>query len=114
MKTQNSFTITGFVANDAKVTEFGKAQKARFGIRVNNSYKDKDGNEKKETAILNIETIVKKDDTTKLNLLKSGSFITVTGFFKPNDWTDKDGNKHFDIHLTATAIEKFVKEDKAE
>ena len=34
MKAQNNFAITGFIASDAKVTDFGKAQKVRFGILV--------------------------------------------------------------------------------
>ena len=80
MKAQNNFAITGFIASDAKVTDFGKAQKVRFGIRVTTVQKDKDGNERKETAIINAETIVKKDDTAKMELLKKGSFVTTTGF----------------------------------
>mgnify|MGYP002711206001 CR=1 FL=1 len=85
MKAQNNFAITGFIASDAKVTDFGKAQKVRFGIRVTTVQKDKDGNERKETAIINAETIVKKDDTAKMELLKKGSFVTTTGFFKPEE-----------------------------
>ena len=112
MKAQNNFAITGFIASDAKVTDFGKAQKVRFGIRVTTVQKDKDGNERKETAIINAETIVKKDDTAKMELLKKGSFVTTRGFFKPEDWTDKDGKKHYDIKMAVTGIEKFSKDDK--
>ena len=45
-----------------------------------------------------------------MELLKKGSFVTTRGFFKPEDWTDKDGKKHYDIKMAVTGIEKFSKD----
>ena len=62
------FTISGFVVNNAEVHNFEKSSIARFGISYRTSVK-KDDQEIKLSAILNIETWIKNDDTATLDLL---------------------------------------------
>ena len=85
----NNFTVTGYVCKDAEVTNFKKAAIARFGIIIKHT--EHRGNETITiSSILSLETWVKKDDSTTLELLKKGKEVKVEGFFKPESYT-KDG-----------------------
>ena len=103
-KTTNNFAIAGFVVNDAEVRECTNSNIARFGLSVKRTEK-KSEEEKSTSAILNIETWCKKDDTQKLDLMKKGMLIQVEGFFKPEQYTDKDGKEKHVIKLVATKVE---------
>ena len=102
MATNNNFTVTGFVAMDANVV---------LSIRTNK--KDKDGNEKKISALQNIE-VGTKADSPKLDLLKKGTLVKVEGFFEVNQYVGKDEKEHQTIVWKATAIEKIEKKENQE
>lgn len=71
MNAKNNFTVTGYVCKDAEVTNFKKAAIARFGIIIKHT--ENRGNETITiSSILSLETWVKKDDSTTLELLKKG------------------------------------------
>ena len=106
----NSFSVTGFVCKDAEVKNFDKASVARFGIFVKHTEK-KNGQEVTTTAIQGFETWVKNDDKKTLDLLKKGKMITVTGFFKAEAYTDKEGKTHNVVKLAATKVEAYKKKD---
>ena len=56
MATNNNFVVTGFVAVDAKVVKNDNGSAwARFPLSIRATHKDKDGNEKKISALQNIE-----------------------------------------------------------
>ena len=103
MATNNNFTVIGFVAVDANVV------KNNNGSRT--TKKDKDGNEKKISALQNIE-VATKADSPKLDLLKKGTLIKVEGFFEINQYTGKDEKEHTTIVWKATAIEKVEKKEQ--
>ena len=104
------FTISGFVVNNAEVHNFEKSSIARFGISYRTSVK-KDDQEIKLSAILNIETWIKNDDTATLDLLQKGKLIKVEGFFKADTYT-KDGKDFHVTKMTATKIELVQKTAK--
>ena len=106
----NNFTISGFVVNNAEVHNFEKSSIARFGISYRTSVK-KDDQEIKLSAILNIETWIKNDDTATLDLLQKGKLIKVEGFFKADTYT-KDGKDFHVTKMTATKIELVRKTAK--
>ena len=85
----NNFQISGFVVNNATINQFATASVARFGISVRRTEKNGDA-EKKVSAILNIEAWKNNDDAEAFNLLTKGTRLTVEGFFKPEEWTDKE------------------------
>ena len=93
MNAMNNFTISGFVVNNAEVHNFEKSSIARFGISYRTSVK-KDDQEIKLSAILNIETWIKNDDTATLNLLQKGKLIKVEGFFKADTYTKNKKYHH--------------------
>ena len=111
MATNNNFTVTGIVAMDATVknNENGSVW-AKFPLSIRVTRKDKDGNEKKISALQDIEVATKKD-SPKLELLKKGTIVKIEGFFEPRVYTGKDEKEHFAISWKATAIEKIEKKD---
>lgn len=113
MNAMNTFSVTGFVCKDAEVKNFEKASVARFGIFVKHTEK-KNGQEVTTTAIQGFETWVKKDDLKTIELLKKGKMITVTGFFKAEAYTDKEGKPHNIVKLAATKVEPYKKENNGE
>lgn len=104
----NSFSLRGYVAADAKVNNFEKNSVARFGLIIKT--KDRKDATKVTTAIQSIETWVKNDDSDRLNLLKKGTFVNVSGFFKAEVF-EKDGKQHSIVKLIATTVEKYQKEN---
>ena len=83
MKSVNSFSVTGFVCNDAVKNEFKNATVARFGLSIVRT-EGKGENKKRTSAILNIEIWRSNKNAADLDLLKKGNRITVNGFFKPD------------------------------
>ena len=98
MATNNNFTVIGFVAVDANV------------VKNNNG---SDGNEKKISALQDIE-VGTKADSPKLELLKKGTLVKVTGYFEPRCYIGKDEKEHFAITWKATAIEKVEKKEETQ
>lgn len=115
MATNNNFTVTGIVAMDANVKNNTNGSAwTKFPLSIRTTSKDKDGNEKKISALQDIE-VGTKQDSPKLKLLKKGTLVKVTGFFEPRTYIGKDEKEHFTISWKATAIEKIEKkEDKQE
>ena len=97
----NNFQISGFVVNNATVNQFATSSIARFGISVRRTEKNGDS-EKKVSAILNIEGWKSNEDADAFNLLTKGTRLTVEGYFKPEEWTDKENVNHNTIKLVAT------------
>ena len=113
MKTMNNFQISGFVVNNAIVNQFATASVARFGISVRRTEKVGD-EEKKVSAILNIEAWKSNESADSFDLLKKGTRLSVEGYFKPEEWTDKDNVNHNTIKLVATKFFEMKNEDKSD
>ena len=113
MKTMNNFQISGFVVNNATVNQFATASVARFGISVRRTEKVGD-EEKKVSAILNIEAWKSNEAADSFDLLKKGTRLSVEGYFKPEEWTDKDNVNHNTIKLVATKFFEMKNEDKSD
>ena len=102
MKSVNSFEVTGFIVNDAKVNKFNNASVARFGLSIART-EGKDENKKRTSAILNVEIWRSNKNAADLDLLKKGNRITVKGFFKPEEYT-KDEKTVSHIVFAGTEI----------
>ena len=109
----NNFQISGFVVNNATVNQFATASVARFGISVRRTEKIGD-EEKKVSAILNIEAWKSNEAADSFDLLKKGTRLSVEGYFKPEEWTDKDNVNHNTIKLVATKFFEMKNEDKSD
>ena len=109
----NNFQISGFVVNNATVNQFATSSIARFGISVRRTEKNGDS-EKKVSAILNIEAWKSNEAADSFDLLKKGTRLSVEGYFKPEEWTDKDNVNHNTIKLVATKFFEMKNEDKSD
>lgn len=101
-KIENSFAVSGFVGKDAETRTFENASVARFAIAVHRSEKD---SSQSVSAFLSVEAWRRNDNLKDFELLTKGRMITVEGYFKPEEWTDKEsGEKRSRIILTATKV----------
>jgi single-strand DNA-binding protein len=112
MKSVNSFEVTGFIVNDAKVNKFENASVARFGLAIART-EGKDDNKKRVSAILYVEIWRSNKNATDLDLLKKGNRITVKGFFKPDEY-EKDGKTVSHIVFAGTEITAGDEEETTE
>jgi len=110
---ENSFSVTGFVAADASIKQFTTASVARFSLAVGRM--EKVGEETKRiSAFLSMECW-RKNDSASFELLKKGQLLTVRGYVRPEEWTDKDGVKHNRIVMVANEVlEPETKEETSE
>lgn len=100
-KIENNFAVTGFVGKDAEIRQFTNASVARFPLAV--SRQEKAGEEtNRVSAFLSVEAWRKNENAGAFDIIKKGALLTVTGYAKPEQWTDKDGVSHSRIVLEAT------------
>lgn len=100
-KIENNFTVSGFVGKDAEIRQFTNASVARFSLAV--SRQEKNGEDtSRVSAFMNMEAWRKNEHADSFDKLTKGTLLTVEGFFKPEEWTDKDGVKRQRILLVAT------------
>ena len=110
-KIENTFAVTGYVANDAQVNNFDTASVARFSIAVNRP--EKKGEETTYTsAFMAIEAWRKNEAATAFDIIKKGALLTVKGYFKPEEWSDKDGVKHSRIVMVTTKFYPAVEKEE--
>ena len=99
-KIENTFAVTGFIGKDAEIHQFTSASVARFPLAV--SRLEKNGEESNRiSAFMNIEAWRKNENTDSFDMLTKGTMLTVEGYFKPEEWIDKDGVKHNRIVMVA-------------
>ena len=92
-KIENTFAVTGFIGKDAEIHQFTSASVARFSLAV--SRLEKNGEESNRiSAFMNIEAWRKNENTDSFDMLTKGTMLTVEGYFKPEEWIDKDGTRH--------------------
>lgn len=113
---ENSFVITGFVAKDAEIRTYNNNDLARFPLAVGRT--ETKGNETiRVSAFLNVEAW-RKSGSASFELLKKGTMLTIEGYLKPEEWTDKNGVKQNGIKWVAKkfyeAVEKPAKAEKDE
>ena len=108
---ENNFAVSGFVGKDAEIRQFANASVARFSLAV--SRQEKNGEEtKRVSAFINVEAWRNNANTESLTQITKGVLLTVEGYFKPEEWTDKDGVKHNRIVMVAGKF--YPTPDKAE
>ena len=97
---ENNFAVSGFVGKDAEIRQFANASVARFSLAV--SRQEKSGEDtKRVSAFINVEAWRNNANTDSLAQITKGTLFTVEGYFKPEEWIDKDGVKHNRIVMVA-------------
>lgn len=97
---ENSFIITGFVAKDAEIRTFTNNDVARFPMAIGRK-ETKDNATNRVSAFINVEAWRNNANTDSLAQITKGTLLTVEGYFKPEEWIDKDGVKHNRIVMVA-------------
>lgn len=111
-KIENTFAVSGFVANEAQIRQFETASVARFSIAVSRS--EKKGEETVYTsAFISVEAWRKNEAAESFDRIKKGEHLTVKGYFKPEEWTDSEtGQKR--NRITMVAVEFYPTPEKEE
>lgn len=110
-KIENNFAVTGFVGKDAEIRQFTNASVARFPLAV--SRLEKNGEESNRvSAFINFEAWRKNENTGSFGQLTKGTMLTIEGYFKPEEWADKDGVKH--NRIVMVAVKFYPAEEKEE
>ena len=110
-KIENNFVVTGFLGKDAEIRQFTNASVARFSMAV--SRQEKNGEEEKRTAaFMYFEAWRKNENTGSFDQLIKGTMLTVEGYFKPEEWVDKDGVKHNRIIMVAVKFYPPVEKEE--
>ncbi len=105
MATNNQFTISGFVAVEATVKNFDNSVLAKFPLSI--SSKDTvNGAEIRKSALINVEVWTKNEEDPRITLLKKGTLVEISGFIKPDEYTDRNGAKQQRIIFVATSVAK--------
>lgn len=95
---QNSFKISGYVGF-SEVRALTNKCVCRFSLSV--AKFDKTTNER-TSAFLNAEAWADKEESLEaFKTLAKGSIVTIEGSFKPEEWTDKNGQKNNRVVLVA-------------
>lgn len=111
-KIENNFAVTGFVAKDAEIRQFTNASVARFPLAV--ARQEKNGEEaKRVSAFMNVEAWRKNENAGSFDQLAKGTLLTVEGYFKPEEWTDKNGVLHNRIVTVAVNFYPAVEKEEA-
>lgn len=100
---ENNFAVSGFVAVDAQVNKFDTSSVARFPLSVSRKETVK-GEEVRKSALISIEAWRKNDNLSEFDIMKKGNLVTVEGYLKPDEYTDKDGKTHQKIVFTAVKV----------
>lgn len=65
------------------------------------------------SAFMAVEAWRKNEAATAFDIIKKGALLTVKGYFKPEEWTDKEtGQKR--NRITMVAVEFYLAPDKVE
>lgn len=101
----NTFSLTGFVAVDANVRSFDKSAVARFPMSV--SRRENKGQETiRKSALINCEVWSANAESKRFALLKKGSLVVINGYIKPEEFTDRNGQKQQRITFVCTSVAK--------
>ena len=110
-KIENNFAVTGFVAKDAEIRQFTNASVARFPLAI--ARQEKNGEEtNRVSALMNVEAWRKNENAGSFDQLTKGTLLTVEGYFKPEEWTDKDGVQHNRIVTVAVKFYPAVEKEE--
>ena len=109
---ENSFIITGFVAKDAEIRTFTNNDVARFPMAIGRK-ETKDNATNRVSAFINVEAWRNNANTDSLSQITKGVLLTVEGYFKPEEWIDKDGVKHNRIVMVANKFYQTPDKEEA-
>ncbi|NOQ27845.1 MAG: single-stranded DNA-binding protein [Bacteroidales bacterium] len=110
MKTINKVEIQGFLGGDAEEKTFESGRTLiSMNIATNESYKNKKDEWVKNTTWHNV-TYWKNKKDEKLDFLKKGELISVSGKLNTRKYTDKNGQERYVTEVVAQKMEQIAVE----
>ncbi len=110
---KNSVHLTGFAGSDLVVTPFENNKKvARVSVAINEYYKNKSGEESKQTQWFNLVFWNAKADEA-VKLIKKGAEIAVVGKLASQTYTTKEGLKRYTTEIVVNEMTLIVKSEEA-
>jgi len=104
MSVVNDIRLTGHIGGDAtKNTSSNGKPVINFRMAVDDSYKKADGTW--ENRSIWYDCVLWAD--RRIDDLKSGALVAVSGTPRPNEYTKKDGTKGFGIRVTVEGLKVF-------
>lgn len=105
MQGVNKAIIVGTLGSDPEVrySQSGTAI-ANISVATNNSYKDKNGELKKETEWHRVVMFARLAEVAEQYLGK-GDKVYVEGRIKTNKWQDKEGNDRYTTEIVANSLQ---------
>ncbi len=102
---KNSVRLIGNLGQNPEVKETTNGKKlAKFSVATNESYRDENGKEVKETMWHNL-TVWGKQADIAAKYLKKGSEVAIEGKLSNRNYTDKDGVKRY---VTEIIVNEFM------
>lgn len=96
---------TGRLPKEPKIFENKDGSKSvRFTVMVRNNFKSKDGEYASQGIDFEDFVPATANGNGVYGILKTGTLVKVMFEPRVNNWTDKDGNKHYDQVLRATDV----------
>ncbi len=101
----NSFIGIGRLTRDPELryTPSGRAV-CRFGLAINRSYKNQEGNNVEDTLFINVSVWGKQAEYSS-QYLRKGRRVAVNGELRSNNWLDREGNKRVSFEINARTIQ---------
>lgn len=108
----NQFSLTGFVAVDATIKSFDKSAVARFPMSL--SRRESKGDEVvRKSCLLNCEVWSATAESKRFALLKKGQLVVISGYIKPENYTDRNGAEQSRITFVCTSVASPSTEKKS-
>ncbi len=101
----NCFIGVGRLTRDPELryTPSGRAV-CKFGLAINRSYKNQEGNNVEDTLFINVSVWGKQAEYCS-QFLKKGRRIALNGELRSNNWQDREGNKRVTFEISARTIQ---------
>jgi single-strand DNA-binding protein len=118
----NNFVGIGRLTRDPELRYTpGGTGVCKFGIAINRTYRNQEGNNIEEVLFINVTTWGKQAENVS-QFLKKGKRVAINGELRSNSWQDKEGNKRTSFEINARTVQfldsakdsDFAKEGSAE
>jgi len=101
----NSFIGIGRLTRDPELRYTpGGTGVCKFGIAINRTYRNQEGNNIEEVLFINVVTWGKQAENVS-QFLKKGRRVAINGELRSNNWQDKEGNKRTSFEINARTVQ---------
>ena len=101
----NSFVGIGRLTRDPELRYTpGGTGVCKFGIAINRTYRNQEGNNVEDTLFINVTTWGKQAENVS-QFLKKGRRVAISGELRSNNWQDKEGNKRTSFEINARTVQ---------